>query len=646
MRLVSARVRGAGRLLDTTIKLDQKLVAIVGPNEAGKTTLLKALAYVDASDALAPAQRSRASTGIADSTPVVSLRYRVSDEDRKELEDLELEDSPIEFFVSRRADGDGPNFTVKPAPRKSEAQLKQLAVDLGESLSAISVLEPLPIETAEEDEIPEPPDGSPLLDELRLLRQDLDTHLATPVGEREPIDALRERADKDVEALSAFAETGVLQRLLLSLGAWVDREDPTERAKEALWNLTPDVVMFTEADRTLASTYTLDDALLGDVPTALANLARLAGLDLNALTQAVQTGQVSRRDTIKNKANITLANYFKNAWQQSDLKVELNVENKLLRIGIVEDGVHASVFEERSAGLRMFVALNSFLAARNSGRATILLIDEAETHLHIDAQADLVQMFAKQDKADKIIYTTHSPGCLPADLGVGIRAVVPDSDETSHVENSFWRQQGGGFTSLMFAMGASAAAFTPARCAVIAEGATDMILLPTLVRAAIGQDSLPYQVAPGLSEMPKDSYPELDFQAARVSFLVDGDGGGQRLAETIGRAIPDDRIVALDVHGIENTLDSDFYLRTFIALLRDVNAGVAIGEPPSLPDATAAPWSTALEAWAASQGWRAPTKQEIANHLIELDEVALSPQGILALKKAHAALLTALQITP
>ena len=177
------------------------------------------------------------------------------------------------------------------------------------------------------------------------------------------------------------------------------------------------------------------------------------------------------------------------------------------------------------------------------------------------------------------------------------------------------------------------------------EGATDMILLPTLMRAAIGQDSLPYQVAPGLSEMPKDSYPELDFQAARVAFLVDGDGGGQRLAETIGRAIPDDRVVTLDVHGIENTLDSDFYLGTFTALLRDVNAGVTIGELPSLPDATAAPWSTTLEAWAASQGWRAPTKQEIANHLIELDEVTLSPQGVVALKQAHAALLTALGIT-
>jgi len=644
MRLISARVRGAGRLLDTTIKLDQKVIAIVGPNEAGKTTLLKALAYVDASEALPPAQRSRASDGILDSTPVVSLRYRVTDEDRKEVEHLELEEGPAEFYVSRRADGQGPNFTVEPAPRKSEAPLKLLAVDLGEALETITALEPLPIEAGEDEEAPEPPNGAPLLDELRLLRQDLDTYVATSVGERDSIDALRQRADEAVEAIKAFANTNRLRELLPALGAWVEREDPTEKVKEELWALTPDVVMFTEPDRTLASTYTLDDALVADAPAALANLARLAGLDLNALVQAVQTSQIARRDTIKNRANIKLADYFKKAWQQSDLKVELNVENKTLRIGLIEDGVHASVFDERSAGLRMFVALTAFLAARDSGRATILLIDEAETHLHIDAQADLVQMFAQQAKADKVIYTTHSPGCLPADLGVGIRAVVPDTDETSHVENSFWRQEGGGFTSLMFAMGASAAAFTPARCAVIAEGATDMILLPTLMRAATKQETLPYQVAPGLSEMPKDSYPELDFQAAKVAFLVDGDGGGARLAEAIGRAIPDDRIVALDVHGIENTLDPEFYRDTFAALLRDLNAHVTIGDPPALPEATSAPWSTTVETWATDHGWRVPTKQEIANHLIELDEIPLSPHGKLALKQAHVALLTALGI--
>ena len=460
MRLVSARIRGAGRLVDTTIKLDQKLVAIVGPNEAGKTTLLKALSYVDASAALAPAQRSRAST-IADSIPVVSLRYRLNDDDRTEVEEFELEEAPTEFWVSRRADGEGPNFTIKPTVRKSEAPLKKLAVDLGAAVDDITSLVPLPIEVEEDEEEPELPDGGPLLDELRLLREDLDTYLAAPPGERGPLEVLRQRADEDAEKLAAFVETERLRALLPGVGAWLDREDPTEKVKEALWNLTPDVVMFTEADRTLGSTYTLDDNLFVDTSAALLNLARLAELNLKELVEAVKTNQIARRDTIKNKANIKLADYFKKAWQQSDLKVELNVENNILRIGIVEDGVHASVFDERSAGLRMFVALTAFLAARNTGRATILLIDEAETHLHIDAQADLVQMFAKQDKADKIIYTTHSPGCLPADLGVGIRAVVPDTEETSHVENSFWRQEGGGFTSLMFAMGASAGCLHP-----------------------------------------------------------------------------------------------------------------------------------------------------------------------------------------
>ena len=73
MSLISARIRAAGRLLNTTIKLDQKLVAIVGPNAAGKTTLLNALPTSTLRRALSPVQRSRACARVPDATPVVSF---------------------------------------------------------------------------------------------------------------------------------------------------------------------------------------------------------------------------------------------------------------------------------------------------------------------------------------------------------------------------------------------------------------------------------------------------------------------------------------------------------------------------------------------------------------------------------------------
>jgi predicted ATP-dependent endonuclease of OLD family len=46
-------------------------------------------------------------------------------------------------------------------------------------------------------------------------------------------------------------------------------------------------------------------------------------------------------------------------------------------------------------GLRWLIALHAFLAARGAQKP-ILLVDEAETHLHYDAQADLIDALMNQ----------------------------------------------------------------------------------------------------------------------------------------------------------------------------------------------------------------------------------------------------------
>jgi ABC-type transport system involved in cytochrome c biogenesis ATPase subunit len=633
-------------LVDATIKLDQKTIAIVGPNEAGKTTLLRALAYAHGDDAMSPVQRSR-SADVPDNTYTVSLRYLLDAADKAAMADLNLAEPPTEIRVSRRAEGGSVLIGVEPHPRKSESDLLSLISDLSIGLEGTPVLTKPVVDADEQVPADEQTsdDGADLLKDISVLAADLTAFSTAAVAVRLSIDRLREQADDLRERLREYDHVESIAAPLERVGEWVDRPNPFDDVINRLWNRAPNVLIFDEADRNLASSYSLDDALIAETPAALANLARLAGLNLAALHEANRTGQIARRDTLKNRANAALARYFASAWQQSDLKVELNVERNTLRVGLVEDAVYASVFDERSAGLRMFVALTAFLAARSGDKATVLLIDEAENHLHIDAQADLVEMFAQQDKADKIIYTTHSPACLPADLGVGIRAVVPDGDETSHVENSFWSQSGGAFTSLLFAMGASAAAFTPARCAVIAEGASDMILLPSLMRAALEQDKLPYQVAPGLSELPKDLYPDLDFEAAKVAFLVDGDAGGRDLAKALKIAVPADRIVAMAAPGIENVLQADQYVQTFVQLLGEANPHKLLPIPPTLPGLTEGSWAKLLEEWAKSEELRSPTKVEIANALIELENLAASAEGAEILIAAHRDLCRALGVS-
>lgn len=641
MRLVSARIRGAGRLVDTTIKLDQKVIAIVGPNEAGKTTLLHALAYADKPAESMPLERRSRFVNIPDTTPIVSLRYLLAKADQAAIADLNLAESPTEVRVSRPAGGGSPKVVILPTPRKAEGDLHRVVADLGVLIGA----PPLIRKTIDgEDESAAADATAGVADDLRHLHAELSSFVALPVGERGAIGRLREIADDLLGRLGEYEDTDSIELPIRLFIEWIERPDPHQFVLDRLWQRTPDLVMFDEDDRSLASAYVLDEGLLQGIPAALENLARLAALDLNELHQAIVSNQISRRDTIKNKANANLATFFAKAWQQSNLTVEFNVEANVLRIGLVEDGIFASIFDERSAGLRMFVALTAFLATRNSARPKVLLIDEAENHLHIDAQADLVNMFAQQDKADKVIYTTHSPACLPADLGVGIRALVVDGEETSHVENSFWQQNGGAFSSLMFAMGASAAAFTPARCAVIAEGATDMLLLPSLIRAACDIEKLPYQIAPGLSEMPTDLYPALDFEAAKVAFLVDGDGGGDQLAKHLGREVPKGRIVKLVLPGVENVIEPNAYRAAFTAVLGEVNAGAAIAELPELPDMATTPWAKYFEDWAKERGLRVPTKVEVANKLMDSDGFAPSSAAIKYLRSTHRSLCKALGI--
>nr|WP_245858288.1 AAA family ATPase [Sphingomonas guangdongensis] len=251
--------------------------------------------------------------------------------------------------------------------------------------------------------------------------------------------------------------------------------------------------------------------------------------------------------TLERKANKCLEKAFKEAWRQSGVSVALRLSTDLLEVQIVDEEERYTRLAERSDGLRQFVALHAFVAQAHAD-APILLIDEAEQRLHYDAQADLVQMLARQRLASKVIYTTHSAGCLPEDLGHGIRPVkpVPDAPSTSRVVNKFWGKSSEGFSPLLLGLGAMTMAFFPTRRAVCVEGAGDMLLLPSMLREALGSETLGFQFVPGLSQAARALAPIVPSMAANVAFLVDGDDGGGKIAEGLrDGGVPQERIFNL-----------------------------------------------------------------------------------------------------
>jgi predicted ATP-dependent endonuclease of OLD family len=639
MRLINAHISGYGRLVDVKVNLDAKVLAIVGPNEAGKTTFLNALAFLDRKgQELSPAERSRASTVDGD-TKIVQVNFILDDEDRTALEELDLEELPHAASIYRKADGRGPYIELMPTPCKSQKTIEKALTIVKKKVGDDSLLKLVSEQTIYDD----PGTDSPR--DFRTELQQLSNNIQQVIAESQSLDheSIAAEARTLASVLIEEPKANKLRDSLQMIEEWASRENPGDKARDIIWNRTPAFLLFSENDRTLLSSYNLTDELLNAIPAALNNITDIAKLHLRNLVSSMRSGDIARRDTAIHQANEQLQKIFANAWKQSQLTVKLSIDGSVLRVSVLENDSVVTVFSERSAGLRMFVALVAFLKASNTNIPPILLIDEAENHLHLDAQADLVNMFTSQEEAARIIYTTHSPACLPPDLGTGVRSIVPiKNTQKSEIRNSFWNN-GAGYTPLMLAMGAGAAAFTPARCVVLSEGATEMMLLPTLIRKATNLDALPYQVAPGLSEVSKDFYASLDFEGAKVAYLVDGDDGGKELKKALLTAgVPENKVVSLPVPGLENILNPDAYLEAILTLVCEQGIEKDTLSFPKLTEATKSSWAKQLEKWFKDHELKMPSKVAVANRLLESNLAIPSASYVKALLKVHDELVESL----
>ena len=570
MRCIRIEYQGFKRLANTSCNTDGKLIAFLGPNEAGKSSVLEGLDWLSHAEEPLPGRLRNRTLKPSDATgPIVRATFFLTTNDRAAISHLPARDDVLRFVMARYADGQV-RTAVEPVPsRKTEpfdAVRDEIRArsDLPDEQMSAAARAGWDIIGA----LLEAPDD-PWQDEndesfgalIDWLRQPL---ALEPDVAGEEAEVSEPQADPRDLRLAGLLERvrGVLQS-----------DHPSDSARHILLTRVPEFTLFGDADRNLQFSYDMADANLRDAPPqALANLLGVADLDLNELWQQINDGDDGAALTTERRANEQLRASLGPKWRQESIDVAFKVSGTRLQILIVEtsDNGANTPITERSDGLRMFVALVAFLAWHSFHVPPILLIDEAETHLHYDAQADLLEVLASDVDATQVFYTTHSPGCLPKDLGTGVRLVAPSAGrrDASELRNDFWTNERPGFTPLLFAMGAGAAAFSAFRRAVLTEGAADMILLPSLFRLATGTSDLPYQVAPGLSNH-RGSGLELEETAARVVYLVDGDAGGRKHAKWLTEVGIDPGRVFTLAKGwaTEDYVDPDRYLEVVNAMM-------------------------------------------------------------------------------
>jgi predicted ATP-dependent endonuclease of OLD family len=182
---------------------------------------------------------------------------------------------------------------------------------------------------------------------------------------------------------------------------------------------------------------------------------------------------------------------------------------------------------------------------------------------------------------------------------------------------------------------------------VIGEGATEAILLPTLLREAVPAAEVNYQVAPGLSNANPEAVRLLDFEAARIAFLVDGDSEGRKKAKRLANdGIPPQNIVRLGGTRRPNLTIEDLVERR--AFAKAVNEELARWHPGHMYPTNVIPArgrSLALKAWCKAAGIDPPDKVHIANQLLRIrkDQPLTDNTAHSSLREVHEAIVAILE---
>ncbi len=155
-----------------------------------------------------------------------------------------------------------------------------------------------------------------------------------------------------------------------------------------------------------------------DVSIPLKNCFALAGfVGIDAIKNKIALiTESTEREQLENELGEKVSEHINTAWPKHPIKITFDISDGLINFHVhdLDTKGKAKTADQRSDGFRQFVSFLLTISAQNSNDElsnSILLLDEPETHLHPQAQEDLLRELVKitQNKRNNVVFfATHS----------------------------------------------------------------------------------------------------------------------------------------------------------------------------------------------------------------------------------------------
>ncbi|KQY98092.1 OLD family endonuclease [Pseudolabrys sp. Root1462] len=290
------------------------------------------------------------------------------------------------------------------------------------------------------------------------------------------------------------------------------------------------------------------------------------------------------RTILLNSAGTDLTKRFRDWWKQGDYTFEFQADGDHFRIWVSDQRRPEKVeLEDRSSGLQWFLSFYLVFLVESSRdhRNAILLLDEPGLSLHPLAQRDLSAFFESLATTNQIVYTTHSPFLVDADLLDRVRKVFVAADGSTKASADLRQgndnpRKSGATYAIYSALNMNVAESILYGChPVIVEGPSDQHYLATIKSLLIGGQKISPKrelVFPP-SHGAKNAKVVASILTGRDEtlpvMLLDGDAAGRKMATDMKNGLyqqAKDRVLSTDAYAdFEASEIEDLFPASFLA---------------------------------------------------------------------------------